>query len=454
MSTIEESSGGKPLGSAKAGPVLLTGLGMAYLCVGGYVSWGLAVGSGGTGGALAAFGLVWLAFLLLCLCLSELATMMPSAGGGFEYVSKALGPRWGHVAAAAIMLEYACGSAALAAYCGGYIGQWAGTDGFIAVCALVAVVTVLHMRGVGDVLTVTLIVTLFALAGVGLFLFHLAPHFSMARLTDIAPRAGHNLWFPHGFKGAWAAVPFVVTFFITIEGLAFASEEVALPEKNVPRAMFSTLGLAGLLALALLIVGPGAVGADVLSRAADPITIGLQVYAGAAHGAWIRALVTLAGITALVAAFFGGMFGTSRLMYHLAREGLMPQTLGWTNRRGAPWVAILVIAAGGLVLAKAVATERLLVIFVFGATVSYLLIFAAHARLRRVEPLRHRPYRSPGGAWVSWFGLVLAAAIFVACFIADVNGSWFSLAVLCVLGLAFAVNVGRSNRRAGWRAAS
>jgi ethanolamine permease len=440
MTSKSSSPLSEDLGKAKAGPVLLTGLGLAYLCVGGYVSWGYAIGSGGVGGALAAFGVVLLAFFLLTRCMGELSSMMPSAGGGFEYVSRGLGANWGRLAAAAIVLEYVCAGAALAAYCASYFGHLLGVDGFMTVCVLFTVVAWLHMRGVSEALVATLIVTVFAISGICVFLIYLMPQFNMARLLDIPVQEGNSLWFPNGLRGTWAALPFVVTFFITIEGIAFASEEAQSPEKNIPKAMLATLCVAGTLALALLVVGPGAVGAAVLSQGTDPITTALSTYKDDPLVTSVTLFVTIAAITALIASFFGGMHGTSRLLFHLSREGLMPQLLGNTNRRGAPSAAIVLVAIAGLALARVVNVERLLVMFVFGATVSYLLIFAVHFRLRIADPRASRPYRSPGGLLTPLLGFLLAVAIFVACFLADVEGSTISVGVVALLGLAFFKN--------------
>jgi hypothetical protein len=67
-------------------------------------------------------------------------------------------------------------------------------------------------------------------------------------------------------------------------------------------------------------------------------------------------------------------------------------------------------------------------------------------KLRVSEPLRLRPYRSPGGVFVPSLGLLLGLGIFIACFIADVNWSVFSLGVLAVMTIIFSMSEARHQR--------
>ena len=75
-------------------------------------------------------------------------------------------------------------------------------------------------------------------------------------------------------------------------------------------------------------------------------------------------------------------------------------------------------------------------LLVFGATLSYLLILAAHGVLRRREPELRRPYRTPGALATPALGLALAAAIFVACFLADWRWSCVGVGIIAIASVA------------------
>ena len=61
----------------------------------------------------------------------------------------------------------------------------------------------------------------------------------------------------------------------------------------------------------------------------------------------------------------------------------------------------------------------LILVAVFGATLSYVLMMAAHITLRIRRPKMERPYRTPGGIFTSGLALVLACIAVVAGFLVD-----------------------------------
>jgi len=86
------------------------------------------------------------------------------------------------------------------------------------------------------------------------------------------------------------------------------------------------------------------------------------------------------------------MMSYARLPMVLAEDGMLPAALARKNRRGVPWLAVLVCAVGWAV-ALEFSFERLisLDIILYGA--SLVLEFAALVVLRVREPRLERPFR-------------------------------------------------------------
>jgi ethanolamine permease len=419
------------------GKVLLTGLGLSYIVAGNYAAWGFGLGRGGWGGLVVAFLLVAAFYACLVVCLAELATALPVAGGGYAFTLRAFGAPLGFVAGIAITLEYVCSGSALSLFAAGYFESLTGLGGTVPVLVLYVLVVSAHLWGVGEALATTLLLAAVAAAGVLIFVLATASDFQAARLLDVPPTALHSAWLPFGWYGIWAALPFAVTFLISIEGVPLAAEEAKDPARTIPSAMFGALAIGVALALCVLLFGPGSVGTAALIDAPDPMAAVLRHSASpAAASAAVRLLVSSSALIGLVASFFGAMYAGSRMLYALAREGVLPVILCRVNARGAPWIAILATATAGLALAATGFADQLVVLLVFGATLSYLLMLGAHIVLRRREPMLARPYRSPGGLATPAFGLVLAAAIFVACFLADWKWSCVGVAVIAIAGAA------------------
>ncbi len=413
------------------GKVLLTGLGLSYIVAGNYAAWGFGLGRGGWGGLVIAFLLVAAFYACLVACLAELATALPVAGGGYAFALRAFGAPLGFVTGIAIALEYVCSGSALSLFAAGYFQSLTGLGGTIPILILYLLVASALVWGVGETMTATLLLAAIAAIGVLVFVVAMAPGFHTAHLLDVAPTAANGAWLPFGWYGIWAALPFAVAFLISIEGVPLAAEEAIEPARTIPSAMFGSLAIGVVLALCVLVFGPGAAGTAALIDAPDPVAAVLRQAGGPAAGsAAVRLLISLTALVGLIASFFGAMYAGSRMLFALAREGVLPNILCRVNARGAPWVATLATAAAGVALAATGLADQLVVLLVFGATLSYLLLLGAHITLRRREPALVRPYRTPGALAIPVVGLVLAAAIFIACFLADWRWSCAGVSVI------------------------
>jgi len=86
----------------------------------------------------------------------------------------------------------------------------------------------------------------------------------------------------------------------------------------------------------------------------------------------------------------------SRLPLAMARDGMLPKAFARTNKRNAPWVAILVCASGwALCLGLGFSRLITLDIMLYGA--SLMLEFVTLVVLRIREPELKREFRVPGG---------------------------------------------------------
>ncbi|MEM7399454.1 MAG: ethanolamine permease, partial [Pseudomonadota bacterium] len=73
----------------------------------------------------------------------------------------------------------------------------------------------------------------------------------------------------------------------------------------------------------------------------------------------------------------------------------------------------------GFILSLSGEGDLLILVAVFGATVSYVMMMASHIALRVSEPQLERAYRTPGGIVTSSVALVLACAAVIAGFLVD-----------------------------------
>jgi len=432
---VPESAGylaDRQLATGSVGWVVLAALGISYVVAGDYAAWNYGFAASGWGGMLIALGLMALMYLCLVFCLAELASAIPTAGGGYAFSRRAFGPSLGFIAGICVVIEYVGATGAIGIFLSSYFEALTGLSGPWVLVAFYILFLGIHLWGVGEALRLLLALALVAVVGIAIFVGTTLPGFAAERLVAGAAGAVPPGFLPFGAMGIWAALPFGIAFFLAVEGVPLASEEARDPARSVPRAMIVAWSVLALLAVGILIAAPGISGLGPLIGSDSPLIAAMLAPGSTASALAIRA-VNIAGLIALAASFFSIMYAFSRQIFALSRAGYLPRVLSLTNRRKSPWLAILVPGLIAFLLSLFGSGEPLIVMAVFCATTSYLLMLCAFLRLRSSAPDLPRPYRTPGGMWTARLALVLVLAAFVACLLASPLWSLAALAVMAVL---------------------
>lgn len=409
------------LRSGAAGWVLLAGLGVAYVISGDFAGWNFGLAQGGWGGLLIATLLMATMYTTMVFALAELSSTIPTAGGGYGFARRALGPWGGFLTGTAILIEYAIAPAAIATFIGAYVESLVGFGGPLVYLLFYVVFVGIHLYGVGEALKLMFAITAVAALALVVFVVGMIPQFDPANLFDIAPTdaAGASPFLPFGYIGIWAALPYAIWFFLAIEGVPLAAEESRNPSRDTPRGLIGGMLVLLVFAALILTFGPGGAGSSALQDAGNPLPAALT--APEAYGGQniLSGFVNIVGLAGLIASFFSIIFAYSRQTFALSRAGYLPRVLSLTGSRRTPFVALLVPGAIGFALALTGQGDLLILIAVFGATISYALMMLSHIVLRYREPNLERPYRTPGGKFTSGVALVLSIAAIVAGFLVD-----------------------------------
>jgi PAS domain S-box-containing protein len=214
------------------------------------------------------------------------------------------------------------------------------------------------------------------------------------------------------------------------------------PNKNVPRAMYASAGMATLYFLVLPVVWLGVLGPQSLTgdlaNVLGPTFAPLLGSAAKGAAVWFMVLNMFHGTLTPLS-------GASRTLSQLSEDGLLPRVLARRSRTDAPWVACLVTA----VMATAFLIGGDPVWVIAAANFTYLIGISLPSiavwLLRRNAPHMHRPYRAPR------FTIGLGVAAGGAWLVATVLGfEQFGLpTVLAGLALAYSGSVAYAWRR--WR---
>jgi ethanolamine permease len=419
----------RQLQKGAAGWVLLAGLGVAYVISGDFAGWNFGLAEGGWGGLLVATLLMGTMYTAMVFALAELSSTIPTAGGGYGFARRAMGPWGGFMTGTAILIEYAIAPAAIATFIGGYVEALIGVGGWIVYLAFYLIFVGIHLYGVGEALKVMFAITAIAVVALLVFVIGMIPQFEVANLFDIDPTnaAGASSFLPFGLVGLWAALPYGIWFFLAIEGVPLAAEETRDPATDMPKGLIAGMMALLVFAALILVFAPGGAGSSVIQDSDNPLPLAVESAYGGSNA--LGSFVNIAGLAGLVASFFSIIFAYSRQIFALSRAGYLPRLLSVTGRRRTQWVALIVPGVIGFVLSITGDGARLLNVAVFGATISYALMMLAHIVLRRSEPDLERPYRTPGGVATSGVALVLAVLAVIATFIVDVRAALIALGV-------------------------
>ncbi|WP_367103755.1 ethanolamine permease [uncultured Psychrobacter sp.] len=438
----------RQLKEGAVGWVLLIGLGVAYVISGDFAGWNFGLAQGGWGGLFVALLAVALMYLCMCLSMSEMSTMLPTAGGGYSFARTAFGPLGGYLTGTAILIEYAIAPAAIAVFIGSYCESLFGIGGWIIYLTCYIVFIGIHLKGAGEALKIMFGITAVACIALVVFIVSMIPHFNSDNLFNIAvgTQAGASPFLPFGYIGIWAAVPYAIWFFLAVEGVPLAAEEAKDPAKSLPRGLIGAMLILASFALLILFLGPGAAGADTLKDSGAPLVDALVAVYG--NNTWLAGFVNFVGLAGLIASFFSIIYAYSRQIFALSRAGYLPKKLSLTNSNKAPYLALIVPGIIGFLLSLTGEGDLLILMAVFGATISYVLMMASHIKLRLSRPDLPRPYKTPGGIVTSSIALVLALLAVIAGLMVDPK-VWFMAAGIYIVFILYFVIFSRHHLVSG-----
>ncbi|MES2892981.1 MAG: ethanolamine permease [Bacteroidota bacterium] len=441
--TDPEHAPGSPQLKRTLGPLMLWGLGVGYVISGMYFGWNLGLEAGGTLGLAIATFFIIILYITFTFSYTELACAIPKAGGVFDYTTHAVGRDLGFIAGMAQIIEFVFAPPAIAAAIGAYFHiffpQFSVTT--IAITAYI-IFTVLNIVGIRAAAAFELIITAFAVFELLLFSGIALPHFEWANLTQNA--------FPHGWKGAWAAIPFAIWFFLGLEGVANVAEETVNPQRNVlvgfGSALLTLIILCALIFLSSVGVGgwekvvypvPGASASD------SPLPLALSQITGSTG--WMYHLLITIGLMGLVASFHGLILAASRASFEFGRSGCIPAVFGKIHPRfKTPANALVLNMAIGIVALFTGKTGDIITIACFGAITLYIFAMIAVLVLRKKEPGMPRPFKVPFYPAFPLTALVIACVSMIAMITLNLKLSLIFFALLALGYIWFHFIVKRS----------
>ena len=380
------------------------------------------IASAGPLGAVLAMLTGGLIMGIVGLTYAELTAAMPQAGGEHNFLLRGMGPRWSFIGSWAITGGYvtivsfeAVALPRTAEYLFPNLSQiplWevAGDQVHLTwalVGALAAVViTVINILGVKLAGVVQTFVVVFLLI-IGLLLVF--GSFTGGSAENMQP------FLTGGMSGYFAVLVVVPFLFIGFDVIPQSAEEVNVPARQIGKLVVVAVILATIWYVMIVLTTASAMPAAQIAGA-DIATADAM---GALFGTDAMAKVLIAGgIAGILTSWNSLLLGASRLMYSMARSGMLPAWFGRLHPRFRTPVNALIFIGTLSFIAPFFGTQMLGWLVDSGApsiVVAYLLVALVFLILRRREPKMDRPLRvggrGRGGIVIGVAAVTLCAAL-------------------------------------------
>jgi amino acid transporter len=306
--------------------------------------------AGRVGGAIwTAFALALALAVFTAFAYAELVTKYPLAAGAALYVNKAWRrPTLTFLVAFAVMSSGLTSAATLSrAFSGDYLSVFVDVHTLPVALAFIVAVALVNFRGISESVRLNVALTTIELAGLVLVVVVASaaigaggPDIDGSRLLDFSGDESVPLAIMAGAGLAFFAL-------IGFEDSVNVAEEAQDPGRDYPRALFGGLLIAGVAYLLVTVVASTVVPTGQLSRSSGPL---LEVVERGPLSLPDEVFSAMA-LFALANGALINMIMASRLLYGMAREGILPAALGRVHgHRRTPYIAIAVTTAIAMVL--------------------------------------------------------------------------------------------------------
>jgi basic amino acid/polyamine antiporter, APA family len=370
--------------------------------------------------------------LVCCSSVVELGTMLPNTGGFYAYASRAFGQRIGFVVGCcnamveSVAMAYL--SVALGEFAAGLFPVVAGHVQLVGVTGLI-LLTLLNWIGLrpgSKAQEFTSAAKALGLIGLVIACF-LHPAASGASVVTKFPIHERSL-----FLGLILSLQGVV---VTYDGWytpIYFAEEDQDPSRNLPRSLIGTAlsctAIYLLVNAALLhTLGMGHLAGSQLPAADAAMVV---------FGSYGRQFILVLSVVGVLSTINAGLMLTPRILFSMARDGLLPQPVTTVNKGGTPTVALFLCSFCSILLVLTGSFESLVAIAAILFVANYLPVFAALLVLRQREPDLPRPYKAWFYPWTTLCALFTSAAFLIGSVIGDLRHSLFTVILILLSYLA------------------
>jgi basic amino acid/polyamine antiporter, APA family len=181
--------------------------------------------------------------------------------------------------------------------------------------------------------------------------------------------------------------------YIGFDAVSTGSEEARNPKRDLPLAICGSLAICTLIYILVAITAIGALPAPELAASPAPLATAMEDGAGVS---WAASLIAGGAVVAITSVVLTILYGQTRIMFAMCRDGLMPPRFAEVNpRTGTPIRLTLGFGILISVLAALVPLTEIIKLVNVGTLFAFILVNIGVIILRSTNPEMERPFRVP-----------------------------------------------------------
>ena len=378
---------------------------------------------------------------LAALAYAELASMVPVAGSAYTYTYGVLGEALAWIVGWALVLEYAVAAGAVSVGWSGYMnglllhsnlfglvepgtlalpmalrtGPYDGGVFNVLACGIALAVTWLLVIGTSKSAKVNAVLVSIKVAALIAFIIISLPAAQSQNFEPFLPTGWGS---PMGGIGVLGAAASIFFAYVGFDAVSTAAEETKNPNRNIPIGLIASLGICTIF---YLLVGYGAVGsvgsnpirdasgailgtgtpemaaaclnhAEMLVCSKEPLAHVMRMLGFGGVGN----MIGLAAALALPSVVLMMIYGQTRIFFTMSRDGLLPEVLSRVHPKYHTPHVITIITGVFVALFGAMFPVGILAdISNSGTLFAFIMVAIGVMILRKQQPNRHRPFRTP-----------------------------------------------------------
>ena len=196
---------------------------------------------------------------------------------------------------------------------------------------------------------------------------------------------------PNGWTGISSAAAIIFFAYIGFDAVSTAAEETKNPQRDMPIGMIASLVVCTIIYILVAIVLTGLVPWNQLATA-EPLATAFS----ALGMNWAAAIISFGAVFATTSVLVVFQLGQPRIFFSMARDGLLPPWAAKVHPRyRTPHVTTILTGVAVALFAGVANINEVVELTNIGTLFAFVIVAAGIIVLRRVDPNRPRPFKTP-----------------------------------------------------------